>query len=137
LANYDLLFLSSTTGTFLDEPNPFGDPAVEAVTEARRQALLDFVRGGKGLAGVHAATDSYHGNPPGAARAGGGGRGRQAGPPAPCTSNQTQGAAAGGQPLWPEFNTIIGGYFKFHWNYPTPITVKIDDPDNPINAAFE
>ena len=32
---------------------------------------------------------------------------------------------------------MIGGYFKFHWLYPTPITVKIDDPDNPINAAFE
>ncbi len=32
---------------------------------------------------------------------------------------------------------MIGGYFKFHWNYPTPITVKIDDPTNPINAAFK
>ena len=31
---------------------------------------------------------------------------------------------------------MIGGYFKFHWNYPTPITVKIEDPKNPINAAF-
>ena len=32
---------------------------------------------------------------------------------------------------------MIGGYFKFHWNYPTPITVKIDDPSHPINAAFK
>jgi hypothetical protein len=39
--------------------------------------------------------------------------------------------------LWPEFNRMIGGYFKFHWNYPTPITVKIDDPKNPITAAFK
>src|SRR5690606_23077566 len=89
-----------------------------------------------GLVGIHAATDSYHGYPPGAARGGGGGRGRQAGPPPPCTSSQAQGAAAGGEALWPEFIDIIGGYFKFHWNYPTPITVKIDDPDNPISAAF-
>jgi type 1 glutamine amidotransferase len=137
LANYDALFLSSTTGTFLDEPNPFNDPAVQAVTEARRKALLDFVRGGKGLVGIHAATDSYHGYPAGAAPGGGGGRGRQAGPPPPCTSSQELGAAAGGEPLWPEFNKMIGGYFKFHWNYPTPITVKIDDPENPINAAFK
>ena len=32
---------------------------------------------------------------------------------------------------------MIGGYFKHHWNYPTPITVKIDDPKSPINAAFK
>ena len=32
---------------------------------------------------------------------------------------------------------MIGGYFKYHWNYPTPITVKIDDPKSPINAAFK
>jgi hypothetical protein len=51
LQQYDAIFLSSTTGTFLDEPNPFNDPAVQAVTDARRKALLDFVRGGKGLAG--------------------------------------------------------------------------------------
>jgi type 1 glutamine amidotransferase len=137
LKNYDLVFLSSTTGTFLDEPNPFGDPAIDALTQARRKTLMDFVRGGKGIAGVHAATDSYHGNPPGAARAGGGGgRGGRGGPQPPCTSSQTAGAAAGGSPLWPDFNTMIGGYFKFHWNYPTPITVKIDDPDSPITAAF-
>ena len=152
LASYDAIFLSSTTGTFLDEPNPFGDPAIQALTDARRKAFMDFVRSGKGVAGIHAATDSYHGNPPGAA-AGGGRAGRspaaaqaarQGGPaagpapvPQPCTSNQAQGAAAGGSPLWPEFNKMIGGYFKFHWNYPTPITVKIDDPTNPINAAFK
>jgi type 1 glutamine amidotransferase len=154
LANYDAVFLSSTTGTFLDEPNPFNDPAIQAVTDARRKALLDFIRSGKGLAGIHAATDSYHGAPAGAGRAGraggaaatpgqarqGGAPGAQATPPPlppPCTSNQAQGAAAGGSPLWPEFIKIIGGYFKFHWNYPTPITVKIDDPTNPINAAFK
>ena len=54
LKQYDAIFLASTTGAFLDEP---GDPAA---TAARREALLSFVRGGKGLAGIHAAGDAYH-----------------------------------------------------------------------------
>jgi type 1 glutamine amidotransferase len=53
LKQYDAIFLDSTTGCFLDD----GDPAV---TAARRAAFLDFVRGGKGIAAIHAATDSYH-----------------------------------------------------------------------------
>ncbi len=54
LKNYDAIFLDSTTGEFLDDPND------KAATETRRQALLDFVKGGKGIAAIHAATDSYH-----------------------------------------------------------------------------
>src|SRR6266850_5495659 len=54
LAQYDALFLASTTGPFLD------DPSDAAVTAARRKALLEFVRGGKGLAGIHAATVAYY-----------------------------------------------------------------------------
>ena len=76
LKQYDAIFLASTTGEFLDDPND------AAATAARRKALLDFVRGGKGLAGIHAASDSYHESAPspGAGegrqgRAGGGGRG--------------------------------------------------------------
>jgi type 1 glutamine amidotransferase len=111
LKHYDGIFLASTTGEFLD------DPADRAATTARRQALLDFVRSGKGLAGIHAATDSYHGAEAPASGAGG-------------------GVVDGGKPLWPDFNRLIGGYFKFHWIYPTQIAVKIDDPDNPINAPF-
>ncbi len=53
LKKYDAIFLDSTTACFLDDPNP-------AVTAARRAAFLDFVRGGKGVAAIHAATDSYH-----------------------------------------------------------------------------
>jgi uncharacterized protein len=105
LKQYDAVFLASTTGTFLDDPND------AAATAARRKALLDFIRGGKGIAGIHAASDSYHTS---------GGRG-----------------SGGGDPLWPEWNKIIGGYFKFHWNWPTAITVKIDDPSSPINATFK
>jgi hypothetical protein len=58
LKQYDAVFLDNTTGAFLDDPND------KAVSDLRRQALLDFVKGGKGLAGIHAATDSYHTNGP-------------------------------------------------------------------------
>ncbi len=111
LQQYDAIFLASTTGLFLD------DPANPSATTARRNALLEFVRGGKGLAAIHAATDSYHGAAPGAG--------------APASR-----AVDGGSPLWQPFNTLIGGFFKFHWIYPTQIAVKIDDADNPINAPF-
>jgi len=102
LKQYDAIFLASTTGEFLDDPK---DPAA---TAARKKAFLDFIRNGKGIAGIHAASDSYH-----------------------------SGAPGGGTPLWPEWNKIIGGYFKFHWNWPTAITVKIDDPASPLNATFK
>jgi len=100
LKQYDAIFLDSTTGAFLDDPNDKG------ATDLRRQALLDFVKGGKGLAGIHAATDSYH----------------------------TSGPAPDG--TWSEFNQMIGGFFKFHWSYPTLIAVKVDDPDSPLTAMF-
>src|SRR5579862_4420992 len=82
LKQFDAIFLASTTGEFLDDPND------KAATDLRRRALLDFVKGGKGLAGVHAATDSYHNSTP---------------------------PLAGS---WPEFNEMIGGFFKYHWIYP-------------------
>ena len=195
LKQYDAVFLDSTTGCFLDDPND------KAATDARRAALLAFVRGGKGIAGIHAASDSYPRAPraaaalraaarPEAAGAAAGGRtlaapmiaqgdkdgdqklsraeftalasswfdrldpdktGRVAQadfaprfaaltpPPAP---NAGRANAArrphvpGGQPLWPEWNRIIGGYFKFHWNDPQLITVKIDDPKSPLTTMF-
>ena len=78
LKQYDAVFLASTTGCFLDKA---GD---RAETDARRAALLAFVREGKGLAGIHAATDAYHSTcpndqPANAGRAGGGGGGRGGG----------------------------------------------------------
>ena len=109
LKQYDAIFLDNTTGCFLDDP---GD---KTATAARRQALLDFIRGGKGIAAIHAASDSYHGTS--------------------CDPAQGYGAG-GGQPLWPEWNKIIGGYFKFHWNDPQLITVKIDDQKSPLTAMF-
>lgn len=79
LKQYDALVLNSNTGAFLDDPND------QAATDARKKALIDFVRGGKGLVGIHGATDSYRANSATAAiaarggRAGGGGQ-RGAGP---------------------------------------------------------
>ena len=104
LAHYDAIVLDSTTMAFLD------DPRDAAVTEARRRALLDFVRGGKGLIGIHAAADTYH------------------------TDEHVTHAEPTG--TWPEFNKMVGGYFKFHWVYPQALTVKIDDPTSPLNAMF-
>src|SRR5690349_2520827 len=76
LKQYDALVLNSTTGAFLDDPN---DPAV---TAARRAALISFVRGGKGLVGLHGTGDSYHmnGAAPAAGGRGGGGNARGAVP---------------------------------------------------------
>lgn len=109
LKQYDAIFLDSTTGEFLD------DPSDKAVSQARRQALLDFVKGGKGLAGIHAATDSYHTSP------------------RPGSSEATAAAPTG---TWPEFNEMIGGFFKFHWTYPTLIPVKVDDPNSPLTSMY-
>ena len=234
LKQYDAIFLASTTGQFLDDPN---DPAA---TAARRKALLDFVRAGKGLAAIHASSDSYHRSapreepkpapaaapapagapaatvPPAAApgpaaappagRGGGGGRGGAAAPmaavmlsqgdknsdqklsrdelgaladawyekvdtarsgrvaradfperfavvfppPPPSTSPvgptgfPIQGPAGQAQlgpdrevGTWPEFNKMIGGFFKFHWNDGQEITYKIDEPNHPLNAPFK
>ena len=206
LKQYDAIFLASTTGHFLD------DPEDEAATAARRKAFLDFVRNGKGLAGIHAATDSYHrtlpattsaATPPaggrGGGRGGGGGfaaplvrvilenadtnsdqrltraefsaladawyddmdpqgRGRLSQqefsqafaalmppPPAPRlgpTGFPIQAPATQLGPdrevgTWPEFNRMIGAFFKFHWNDGQLITYKIDEPDHPLNAPFK
>jgi type 1 glutamine amidotransferase len=199
LKQYDAIILDSTTGCFLDDPK---DPAA---TAARRAALLDFVRNGKGIAGIHAATDSYHSDcsasgggggsstpltlaallitqadkngdskvtrqelamladnwydkldpdksgkvtqadfttrfaaiaPPAAGGGGGfgGGRGGSGG-----GGRGFSGGGGGGRgPVldWPDFNKLIGGYFKFHWSYPQLITVKIDDPKSPLTAMF-
>jgi hypothetical protein len=174
------------------------------------------VRGGKGLAGIHAASDSYHQNrpdpnaPAGGGRQGGRGGGRGGGgrggqvapvvaqfiaqgdknadqkltkeefvalsdnwftkmdsdksgritqadfpqrftanvmpPPPPQQLGRTgfpvQGPAtnlgADNQVgTWPEFNTMIGGFFKFHWNDGQEITYKIDDPDSPLTKMFK
>lgn len=85
LAPFDAIIWDQCTGNITDDA-------------ALKQAVVDFVKNGKGLAGVHAATD------------------------------------VGGWKC-PEFHDLIGGLFAGH-----PfrrISVKLDDPKHPLNAAFE
>ena len=181
LKKYDAIFLDSTTACFLDDPDP-------SVTAARRAAFLNFVRSGKGVAGIHAATDSYHtdclaseaatksGAPNRAALVltarlltaadkdndgtvsrpewtavaddwfqkldtGNTGKVTRADFVAHFNSllpppNTRLGLEPKPVLQWPEFNTLIGGYFKFHWPDPQLIYVKIDDPKSPLTAMF-
>jgi len=184
LKNYDAIFLDSTTACFLDDPDP-------SVTAARRAAFLNFVRGGKGVAGIHAATDSYHTDcvaSEAAATNGSPGLNIAALVLAARlvkaadrdsddtvslqewtaladdwfqkldianTGNVTRAdfvahfnsllpppdmrrLGVESKPVlqWPEFNTLIGGYFKFHWPDPQLIYVKIDDPNSPLTVMF-
>lgn len=86
LAKFDAVCFNNTTGELFED-------------DALKQALLGFVRDGKGLIGLHAATDCFY--------------------------------------KWPEFGELMGGYFDGHpWTADTTVTVKIDDPQSPINAAF-
>ncbi|MGH9612788.1 MAG: ThuA domain-containing protein [Bryobacteraceae bacterium] len=183
LKNYDAIFLDSTTACFLDDQDP-------SVTAARRSAFLAFVRSGKGIAGIHAASDAYHTDCLAALAAANGGSTR---PSFAATilsaqlvtaadkdhnnavsrqewtavaddwfqkldSGNTgkvsradfvahfnsllprQGRRVGGEskPVqqWPAYNTLIGGFFKFHWPDPQLIYVKIDDPNSPLTAMF-
>jgi type 1 glutamine amidotransferase len=183
LKQYDAIFLDSTTACFLDD-------ADAAATAARRAAFMDFVRGGKGIVGIHAATDSYHwdcvaesklaadtprtdaahvlaaqlveqGDANGdkklsrqelatladswfdkldtdksgkVSQADFTARLSPAVLPAPVRAPQA--AADSTLQQWPEFNKLIGGFFKFHWPDPQLITVKIDDPKSPLTAMF-
>lgn len=184
LRQYDLIFLDSTTACFLDDADP-------TVSAARRAAFLEFVRSGKGIAGIHAATDSYHSDCVAAfsatKRGVAGGIGgavanglatqllAQGDTDKDGTLTRTEFASAaetwftkldttksgkinqadfdtgiiglltpaggrGGEAApvlqWPEFNKLIGGYFKFHWLDPQLIHVKIDDPKSPLTQMF-
>ncbi len=86
LNDFDAVCMMNTTGELFEDP-------------ALKQSLLDFVKGGKGIIGIHAATDcSYQ---------------------------------------WPEYGEMMGGYFDGHpWGAGDTVTLKIDDPLNPVCAAF-
>ena len=195
LKQYDAIFLSSTTGCFLDKE---GD---KPETEARRAALINFVRSGKGVVGIHATGDSYHSpcpndepaGPRGSGRGGGGGIGgtlasvivrwswglndkklqandltltkadmqavsdawykeldtEKAGTVsqanfaariAPITTQSNQYVGTPGRDnqrgSWPDWDKMIGGWFKWHWLDPQKITVKIDDKTSPLTKMF-
>jgi type 1 glutamine amidotransferase/HEAT repeat protein len=58
---------------------------------------MAYIKTGKGIAGIHAATDCFY--------------------------------------KWEEFGAMMGGYFDGHpWN--EQVTLKLDDPEHPVNAAF-
>ncbi len=183
LKQYDAIFLDSTTACFLDDPDP-------KVTAARRAALLSFVRNGKGIAGIHAASDTYHTDCLASEAAVKSGTALNLGALVlaarmvtaadkdsddtvsrqewtgladdwfqkldpnntgkvsredfaanfhsllPQPNTRLLGVESKPVQQWPEFNTLIGGYFKFHWPDPQLITVKIDDPNSPLTAMF-
>lgn len=74
----------------------------------KRKAVMDFVRGGKGVVGIHAATTNF------------------------------SSAAPVGSVDWPEGGEMLGGIFAGHnWRSGQgQWAVKIDDPAHPLNAAF-
>lgn len=71
-----------------------------------KTSLLEFVYSGKGFVGIHAAAATFVQWPK--------------------------------YDQWPEFGEMLGGYENggHPWKAHEWITVKLDDPDHPINAAF-
>ncbi len=87
LKQYDGVLFNNTTKLKFDN-------------EKWRKNLLKFIKNGKGVIGIHAATDNFYD--------------------------------------WPEGAEMMGGLFDGHpWNSKGTWKVKIDEPDHPLNAAFE
>ena len=63
LNKFDMVIMVNTTGEIFKPRKWPNDPAQKKEAQekeiAYKQALVDFVKGGKGLAGVHSATDTY------------------------------------------------------------------------------
>jgi type 1 glutamine amidotransferase len=76
LSKYDGVLMMSTTGNFLVPPIPktatpeekvaaqAAQKAIQDKEPARKQAIIDFLKAGKGIAGIHAASDAYYKNWP-------------------------------------------------------------------------
>lgn len=103
IQQFDAIIFSNTTGDLFTgkafekcAQRPAKED--EAKTTARlRQNLVDFVKGGRGIMGIHSAADCSY--------------------------------------SWREWGEMLGGYFIGHpWG---TIWVTNDDPQNPINAAFQ
>jgi type 1 glutamine amidotransferase len=86
LNQFDAVIMNNTTGKDL------------LTEEAHKKSLLEFVKGGKGIAGVHSATDAFYAD------------------------------------KWAEYGEMMGAFFAGHPF--RKISVKLDDPASPINAAF-
>lgn len=63
LREFDAVLMLNTTGEVFLPQQPTSDPAERQAAKQREQrlqaSLVEFVRSGKGLAGVHSATDTY------------------------------------------------------------------------------
>jgi type 1 glutamine amidotransferase len=101
LKKFDAVFMLNTTNDCfrkLGKETKEEKAELDKVEATRKQALLEFVQNGGGLAGCHAATDTYKN--------------------------------------WKEYNQMMGGAFVSHpWHKLVP--VKVLDPKNPVNAAFD
>jgi uncharacterized protein len=60
LAQFDAVVFLNTTGDCLAPRNGKLSAEEQATLERRKKNLLDFVRSGKGFAGVHSATDTFY-----------------------------------------------------------------------------
>jgi hypothetical protein len=90
LRQFDAVCMNNTTRELFDKAGN---------QDELKRNLLEFVRGGKGIVGIHAATDSFY--------------------------------------KWPEYGEMMGGYFWGHpWRAGDTVTIKLDEPDHPLNAAF-
>ncbi|MCX7012817.1 MAG: ThuA domain-containing protein [Candidatus Sumerlaeota bacterium] len=103
LKSFDAVCMDNSTGDLflpknLKELPPAEQDAARKLDEEVKKSFTDYVKSGKGLIGIHAATD--------------------------CLYN------------WADYGDMMGGYFDGHpWH--EEIGVKVDDVDNPINAAFK
>jgi type 1 glutamine amidotransferase len=98
LAQFDAVCLNNTTHLKFDPQT----------TPDRCKALMDFVKGGKSIIGVHAATDNFYEWPDKNIHA------------------------------WPEGMEMMGGRFSGHpWTAGGTWAVKIDEPDHPLTAVFK
>ena len=93
IAQFDAICFNNTTGVLTED-------------EGLRQSLLDFVAGGKGFVGIHAAAATFVQYP---------------------VYDQ-----------FPPFGEMLGAYENggHPWRTHETITLKLDDPAHPINAAF-
>jgi type 1 glutamine amidotransferase len=93
LRRFDAVCFNNTTGVLFDE-------------QELRQSLLDFVAGGKGFVGIHAAGATFVQWPE--------------------------------YDQWPAFGEMLGGYENggHPWKPHETISLKLDDPAHPVNAAF-
>ncbi|MBI5724027.1 MAG: ThuA domain-containing protein [Planctomycetes bacterium] len=94
IGKFDAVLFNNTCGVLFEDPE-------------LRRSLLEFVSGGGGLAGIHAAAATFVQYPR--------------------------------YDQWPQFGQMLGAYEDggHPWKADEILTLKLDDPASPINAAFE